>query len=349
MWRLTKNILWGHPFYLIFFVTSKCNARCKMCFNWRNIDEANSRKELSLEEIDKITLSLSNLQQLTMSGGEPFLRKELPEICSLFTRNSKVPWITIPTNGLLPDVIENNLRRILRENPQTHFRLSVSMSGVEDASSEIFQVRDSFKAQQETMAVLKTFLTSYSNLSVDVGIVYSKFNENVICELLDYINENYPFANPMLAVVRGDSREKIAKEIDLDKLKEVFEYQRHFTKKAKNHPYARLINPIQDMVHELVLDALGAKRSPVKCLAGKKLMVLSDDGELFPCEMLKKSFGNLRDYDYNIKEVLALGSTKEILAAIKSSRCFCSWECALYNNIVFSNKYRFKSLLNLIR
>jgi MoaA/NifB/PqqE/SkfB family radical SAM enzyme len=345
MWRLIKNTVWGHPFYLIFFVTSKCNARCKMCFNWKNIDEANTRKELSIDEIEKITLSISNLQQLTMSGGEPFLRKELPEICKLFTKNSKVPWITISTNGLLSDLIEKNLSIILRENPYTQFRFSISMSGLDKASSEILQVKDSFIAQQETLAVAKAFLKKYSNLSVDVGIVYSKFNEDEIRNILDYINEYYPFANPMLAVVRGDTRETSAKEIDLIKLNEAFEYQKHFTKKAKNHPYSRLINPVQDLVHDLVLDAIAGKRAPVKCLAGKTLMVLSDDGELSPCEMLRKPFGNLRDCNYDIKELLALKRTKEILATIKDTRCFCSWECALYNNIIFSNQYRLKVLL----
>ena len=32
------------------------------------------------------------------------------------------------------------------------------------------------------------------------------------------------------------------------------------------------------------------------CVAGKKLLVVSETGEVQPCEILGKSFGNLRDY-----------------------------------------------------
>jgi len=40
--------------YLIFFVTAKCNSRCKMCFYWKNLSK--KQNELKLEEIEKILL-----------------------------------------------------------------------------------------------------------------------------------------------------------------------------------------------------------------------------------------------------------------------------------------------------
>ena len=42
------------PSYVIFFITSKCNARCRFCFYWKNIEESDKKKELDLEEIEKI-------------------------------------------------------------------------------------------------------------------------------------------------------------------------------------------------------------------------------------------------------------------------------------------------------
>ena len=43
-------------------------------------------------------------------------------------------------------------------------------------------------------------------------------------------------------------------------------------------------------------------------------------GNVFPCEMLDKKLGNLRDYDYDLKKILILDSTKEVLKYIKDRK-----------------------------
>ena len=54
------------PLQLIHFITSKCNAKCGHCFYWKNL---NTKGELSLEEIEKITKHLPDLVILNISGG----------------------------------------------------------------------------------------------------------------------------------------------------------------------------------------------------------------------------------------------------------------------------------------
>src|SRR5512135_1713176 len=70
---------------IIFFVTSACNLRCSHCFYWQNL---NRQEDLRLEEIEKISLNLPSFSRLLISGGEPFLRKELPDIIRLFYKNN---------------------------------------------------------------------------------------------------------------------------------------------------------------------------------------------------------------------------------------------------------------------
>ncbi len=86
-------------FQLIFHVTFRCNARCRFCFNWREINQ-NKDKELSLEEIQKISENLPRFPWLLLSGGEPFLRSDLVDLIETFHRNNKVAHVTIPTNGI---------------------------------------------------------------------------------------------------------------------------------------------------------------------------------------------------------------------------------------------------------
>ncbi|MCG2717615.1 MAG: radical SAM protein, partial [Nanoarchaeota archaeon] len=89
------------PSYIIFFVTTKCNARCNHCFFWKNLNK--NKNELSFEEIEKLSLSLKKVSNLSISGGEPFLREDLPKICELFCKNNGLKKLHIPTNGLMTE------------------------------------------------------------------------------------------------------------------------------------------------------------------------------------------------------------------------------------------------------
>src|SRR6266571_2578669 len=78
------------PPFLIVFINSICNLTCEHCFYWRNL---NKRDDLTLEEFKKLSEELGQFEILNLSGGEPFIRAEFAEICSLFIRNNGVKQI----------------------------------------------------------------------------------------------------------------------------------------------------------------------------------------------------------------------------------------------------------------
>jgi len=51
---ILAGLLHNYPSYLIFFVTARCNSKCRMCFYWKEIEKAKNKKELSIKEIEKI-------------------------------------------------------------------------------------------------------------------------------------------------------------------------------------------------------------------------------------------------------------------------------------------------------
>ena len=75
------------PYYVQFYINGKCNLKCRQC----NIVETNSRvTEMSLDEI---SIAAQNLKKIggaivLLTGGEPFMRKDLPQIVEIFTKNS---------------------------------------------------------------------------------------------------------------------------------------------------------------------------------------------------------------------------------------------------------------------
>ena len=112
----------GQPFapvLLNILVTSVCNMRCTHCFFTDELEDA-ARKKLQMKthEIERISETLgSNLGVLILAGGEPFTRKDLPEIAQAFYTNNKLESLYITSNGqiqkrIFPDVITNACRNV---------------------------------------------------------------------------------------------------------------------------------------------------------------------------------------------------------------------------------------------
>lgn len=346
-----------NPFFLVFYVTARCNAQCKMCYYWENIANNKNRKELTIDEIEKISKSITSLQQLTISGGEPFLRNELPEICNLFVKNSKAQFITIPTNGLLTDRIADYLPTILKQNPRTHFRIGLSMSAMGKDLDELYNVPNAFEKHQETFAVLSGLRKQHRNLNIDVGLVCNKFNIIKIKDTIDYVISHMPECNPIPLMVRGSPRFAEAKDFNMSDAEDIYSYCKKKVPKIKNHPMSDVMNIMCDIVNETTLKILRDKKMVLPCFCGNKLVVIYENGDVFPCELLDRTFGNLKENDYNLKKIINKHDNKNFTKKNIRNGCYCTWECAQNNNVVFNHAsmlelfkrylaYRFKSLSN---
>ena len=49
-----KTFFYTGPSYLIFFTTGRCNLRCSFCFYLEEIENADKKRELTLEEIEEL-------------------------------------------------------------------------------------------------------------------------------------------------------------------------------------------------------------------------------------------------------------------------------------------------------
>ncbi|HVG39251.1 MAG TPA: radical SAM protein, partial [Pyrinomonadaceae bacterium] len=119
---------------VIFFVTSRCNARCETCFYW---DELNRPGDLTFDRIEKISRTMPAITDLWLSGGEPTLRRDLPDIIDLFVRQNGVSRVIIPTNGLLLKKTVEIVERALGEHPQLELYLNVALDGYGETHDRI--------------------------------------------------------------------------------------------------------------------------------------------------------------------------------------------------------------------
>lgn len=333
---LRNYFLVPHPVYIVFFVTARCNAGCRMCFNWENIRSASERPDLSLEEIRKVFGRLGPLQQLTLSGGEPFLREDLPEIVSFISRTNDVQMITLPTNAILTDRIAEDTARILAGlRKTTHLRMGLSVQGLYEQHDEIVRHPGAFQALCGTYRRLKPLLKIHPNFNIDVTFCCNGYNKESAHDVAVWCLKNFPEAAFNLLLVRGSPREPRAREVTPGEYEKILAELYQFEGVAKrNKPLGALINAMNRIVRRGVLETLRRKHMPGRCTSGDRLIVVQNNGDVFPCECLPEMFGNLRDNDYDLSLILKRKENRASLSRIREGACHCTWECAHINNIV---------------
>src|ERR1044072_7703046 len=94
----------GRPFPpvgLVILITSVCDMRCVHCFFTDELDDKERKRlQMTTAQAERISETLgANLGVLIIAGGEPFTRKDLPEIAQAFYKNNRLESIYLMSNG----------------------------------------------------------------------------------------------------------------------------------------------------------------------------------------------------------------------------------------------------------
>jgi len=100
--------------YLRLSVTDRCNLRCFYCMPHEGIDFLPKDQLLTYEELLRLTslLAGSGINKVRITGGEPFIRKELIGFLEKLTAIHGISKVSITTNGILTGPFIPDLKRI---------------------------------------------------------------------------------------------------------------------------------------------------------------------------------------------------------------------------------------------
>ena len=132
------------PAWCTYLTTFRCNARCGMCDSWRLPPGA----ELTPAQVAAVFDKIGRLDVVRLSGGEPFLRKDLSEIAEAILRASRPFVIHVTTNGSLPERVETFVRSF--SQPRT-LRFMVSFDGLPETHDRSRGDHASFATALETV------------------------------------------------------------------------------------------------------------------------------------------------------------------------------------------------------
>ena len=154
------------PLNVTVSVTNRCNSRCRTCNIWRR----EPGQELTTEEFDRVFSSLGHAPYwITFSGGEPFLRRDLEDLCQSAYERCRPAILNIPTNGLLCRQIPSRVAEIARRCSDSQLIVNLSLDGVGKRHDEIRNVPGNFQRAMETLRGLKAI--DAPNLSVGLHTV----------------------------------------------------------------------------------------------------------------------------------------------------------------------------------
>lgn len=329
------------PIHLTFFVTRRCNARCPFCFYAAARDAEGGVPELGLDEIRRIAGSLDSLLWLLFSGGEPFLREDLVEVSGIFHDANGVAFLTYPTNGLSPEIVVERTREILDRCRKSVVVVKLSLDGVGDRHDALRGVPGGFAKLMRTYEGLAALAERHRRLELGVNTLYGSRNQREMDGIVDFVRGLDGVRSHTLTMIRGRPPDGSGDGVDLD------HYRRVSLRLAgrwsggggRHHRFAGGgLKAAQDRLQRrLIHRTLQEGRRLVPCNAGRLNLVLTEVGELHPCEERPdRSFGNVRERGYDVRAMLRSDRGRRILEEIGRGGCHCSHECNFLTNILFN-------------
>lgn len=332
------NYVWTLPLSLTFSVTYKCNFRCKTCNIWK---DSNGENELDLLQIDKIFHSLGNsLYWITLDGGEPFLRKDLAEICKVIYRNCKPAIINIPSNGSLSEETISSVEKILKLCPDTVLIINLSLDHIGDKHDEIRGAKGAFSRLLNTYDGLKDIKSSF--LRVGVNTVISNYNIKdweLICSFVKKIQPDSHIFE--IAQLRDEFRNKNLNNI-VPEEQSALSLLKQLSKLiniANNTVIGKCLKIIRKYYYSLIEKNIIRKRQNIPCFAGIASAYISPYGKVWTCSNNEWLMGDLREYSFNLKQLWIAKAARDERKSIKSNKCFCLQVNTNYINLLHSPLY----------
>ena len=98
--------------YLRISVTDKCNLRCTYCMPVEGLEWIPREDLLSFEEITAIVRQMAEmgLKRIRITGGEPLVRRDLPDLIGMLAAVSDIQDIALSTNAVLLPQFARRLR-----------------------------------------------------------------------------------------------------------------------------------------------------------------------------------------------------------------------------------------------
>lgn len=315
------------PPFLILFINSICNQKCEHCFYWRNL---NRRDDLSKEELFELSRSLGRIENLNLSGGEPFLRPEFGEICRQFIRQNQVRQIYVPTNGYFTDRTVKQITETLKEPSLELFVAEISLDGLGEFHNQFRGSPGAFDKAMQTYEALARLQESDPRLRIHSISTATEINMDEIRRLTTYLFDHCPkMDHHNLALIRGDRKNPSLHGPNLAEYQKLYDYVQRLWSSREESRYGSIIEP---MLQWAKTRTANAQNQVIPCRAGVLSAVVYSNGDVSVCET-HAPLGNLREKSF--WEIWDSPEARQLRDSIKRKECYCTNEIFLWPSFTY--------------
>lgn len=331
------------------FVTNDCNSKCRTCFYAK---ESHPGANLTFAQIRSLSETAPRFDKLWLSGGEPFLRGDLVEIIELFYRNNDIKTINLPTNGLLPERVETEVRRLVDRCPNLNVHLNYSLDGLGATHDRLRGVPGGFEKTVQALERTSAAFSGHPRIHQNVATVVTGENVDQLFDLGLYLFKRFRLATQFFEAVRGDPRDPALSRADRPTL-EAFHQQlvplmdlyanrlfKDLPAGGKQLAKLSFIGVMRELYRIQETNLNGPAHWGMDCTAGETTLVLDHDGGFRSCE-LRGRIGHARDYGFDLKAMHDSVAMREEIRAIgggERANCWCTHTCWMLSSMKFSPK-----------
>jgi len=336
------------PINITVSVTNLCNSKCKTCFIWKLYCDHLELKEEEFEtwEFERTFESLGKKPiWFTLSGGEPYLRHDIVKICIAVCEYCSPYIINIPTNALLPSVIEDKTKEILEQCNDVKLIVNLSLDGVGKKHDEIRGFAGNFNRLIDTFRRLENLKEEFHNLSIGIHSVISRYNVDHILHLYEFVRRLDP--DSYITEVAEKRTELFTINCDItpdsssyaETINAISERVKKDYLRSKSF-ISKLLQAFRVTYYQIVAEELWTHKQIVPCYAGYASCQITPYGDVWPCCVLgyDKPMGNLREVSYDFKRIWFSERADKVRKYIRGENCACPLANVHYTNILCSFK-----------
>ncbi|MCK4261213.1 MAG: radical SAM protein [Halanaerobiales bacterium] len=284
-------------------ITKKCNLRCKHCFNSSGI-ECEDKEQLTTEEVKRLINMAHEMGvwQFDLTGGEPFLRKDIFEILEYL--NQKAMAVTLFSNLTVLDYEKIKILKDLKIR-----KVITSLDGYSDVVHDGFRgVKGCKQKTIDNIKILRRF-----GIDVSVNVIIGNHNIKELDKLINYLKFDLkiPFTpDIILPIGRGNNL------LDYDKYAELLGY----------------LHYIKGKDYKCSIQNRGKFELPYQehCGIAENFLYITSDGKVNLCPSL--TYRENADFSFgNIKETNLEDAWKQIILCYGSLACEKRVECEAKN------------------
>lgn len=273
-------------------VTRRCIAKCLMCNIWRtpvDLPELTAGEWLHLLD----SPVLSRLKELDITGGEPFLRKDLVQLFNGISalKRSSLPDLhsmAITTNGFLTDKVLGDVSAVVGplEEAGVSLVFACGMDAIGETHNRIRNFKGGWDRLHETIKGLKELREKHPGLVIGIKTTITRFNIGELDKICGYADDHglFMIISPYIVTANRYANLELDEELalsskDLQVLKDFYKTSRFHWSYFRNE----------------LLCYLETGRMAKPCTAGFNYFFIRSTGEVFPCPIIYAPLGNVKE------------------------------------------------------